>query len=94
VRDILFLTVADDTMLREASVEVMIMARLVGDDPRLLGNVLLQYRHDGRGLQIVNDNRPRLTRDEAVAAHRGEFARAHCLRNAIRDEPRRCVSDL
>jgi len=34
----------------------------VSHDPSLFGDVLLQYRHDGRGLEIVNDDGPSLLR--------------------------------
>ena len=88
------------------------MSRFTGHDRPPFRDAVLQCRHAGRGLQAVNDNRPRLTRsainkalyielvvigallrrsrliadgnllglDDAIAAaHRGEFARAHCL---------------
>src|SRR5215218_6032999 len=118
--------VLHDAMLGEAVAEIVIVTRLVRKHPRFFADVLLKYRHDGRGLQVVNDNRPRLTRsainkakhlhlvvigallrlarlpaderligldDATAAAHRGEFARAHCLANRMREKPRCLVSD-
>jgi hypothetical protein len=38
------------------------MASLVRHHPCFSGDVLSQYRHDGRGLKVVNDNRPRFAR--------------------------------
>jgi len=64
-------------MLREAVAEVVIVARLARKHPRFFADVLLKYRHDGRGLEVVNDNRPRLTRSAInKAKHPPETSRA------------------
>src|SRR5215216_5549985 len=39
-----------------------VMSRFTGHDRPPFRDAVLQCRHAGRGLQAVNDNRPRLTR--------------------------------
>jgi len=46
----------ENRVVRKRPAKLVTVSRFVGHHPRFTGDVLFEYRHDGIGLEVVNDN--------------------------------------